>query len=44
MIQEQFTKTWEAFDDLETMLEQDDTAGRMGWWTNLYQMGTVRNN
>ncbi|KAK7727623.1 hypothetical protein SLS63_007065 [Diaporthe eres] len=23
------------------MLAQDDTAGRFGWWTNLYQMGVI---
>ncbi|KAH8788631.1 hypothetical protein F5883DRAFT_532626 [Diaporthe sp. PMI_573] len=23
------------------MLEQDDTAGRFGWWTNLYQIGVI---
>lgn len=44
MVQEQFTKSWNAFTDYETLLSQDDTAGRFGWWTNLYQMGVVSND
>ncbi|KAL1863877.1 hypothetical protein Daus18300_008026 [Diaporthe australafricana] len=38
---EQFTETWNAFTDAEMMFAQDDTAGRYGWWTNLYQIGTI---
>lgn len=41
-MQEQFTKAWEAIYNLESMLALDDTAGRFGWWTNLYQIGVVR--
>lgn len=40
--QEQFTQSWDVFTDWETMMAQDDTAGRYGWHTNLYQMGVVR--
>ncbi|KAH8747958.1 hypothetical protein F5883DRAFT_653369 [Diaporthe sp. PMI_573] len=41
---EQFTQAWGLFTDWETMMAQDDTAGRYGWATNLYQIGVIMNS
>lgn len=41
-VKEQFTTAWDAFASLDDMLARDNTAGRFGWWTNLYQAGVVR--
>ncbi|KAH8759467.1 hypothetical protein F5883DRAFT_525037 [Diaporthe sp. PMI_573] len=41
---EQFTQAWGLFTDWETMMAEDDTAGRYGWATNLYQIGVIMNS